>query len=223
MDSSTVSIEPIGTPEQVAARIRAEIEAGVLPRGTPVNQAALAARFSLSRIPVREALRQLAAEGYLRYRPNKGAIVAAALTPEETLEILEIRECLECRLMDHAVANLTAAELRKAGESLRQFNRAGAADIVGRHRQFHNVLFEAAGRPQMAGIIDSWRFRADPCGMDALAFARATRDVHRRLLEACSARDRRQIRRCVLEEYEIIRVAQGVNASVDARRAGRHP
>src|SRR2546422_6002822 len=72
-----------GTADQIAARIRGEIESGKLPPGTPLNQVALADRFGLSRIPVREALRYLTAEGYLDYRPNKGAVVAGAVIPGE--------------------------------------------------------------------------------------------------------------------------------------------
>src|SRR5437773_2445437 len=95
-------LEIKGTAEQIADRIRAEIEAGRLTPGAPLNQVDLAARFGLSRIPVREALRFLAAEGYVTYRPNKGANVVGAVSPDDVEEIVEIRECLEARLMDRA-------------------------------------------------------------------------------------------------------------------------
>src|SRR5258705_4894084 len=100
-------LEIKGTAEQIADRIRYEIEEGRLVPGAPLNQVDLAARFKLSRIPVREALRQLVAEGYVTYRPNKGAKVVGAVSPEDVQEILEIRECLEARLMDRAVEKLT--------------------------------------------------------------------------------------------------------------------
>ena len=90
-----------------------EIEEGRLEPGAPLNQVDLAARFGLSRIPVREALRHLAAEGYVTYRANKGANVVSARTPEEVQEIVEIRECLEACLMDRATLHLTAAALTK--------------------------------------------------------------------------------------------------------------
>src|SRR5216117_163765 len=119
MSVSSEATAITGTAEQIAARIRAEIEQGILGPGTALNQVVLATRFGLSRIPVREALRHLAAEGYLTYRPNKGAIVAGGLSPEETLEIIEIRECLEGRLMEHAVPRLNPAILRRAAASLK--------------------------------------------------------------------------------------------------------
>ena len=66
--SNAVSRTPLpikGTAEQIADRIRTEIEEGRLAPGAPLSQVDLAARFGLSRIPVREALRHLAAEGYV--------------------------------------------------------------------------------------------------------------------------------------------------------------
>jgi hypothetical protein len=62
-------------------------------------------------------------------------------------------------------------------------------------------------------IINSWRFRLDAHpdvdGARKRAFARATRDVHRRLLDACRKRDRKAVARCVADEYEIIRTTRG--------------
>lgn len=198
-----------GTPEQIADRLRAEIEQGLLPPDAALNQVEIAARFGLSRIPVREALRQLEAEGYVKYRPNKGATVTSALQPEDLVEIIEIRECLENRLMDHAATRYTDEQLRRASETLRAMNLAATmAQLRGLHELFHTILFEAANRPRMASIINDWRFRLDnqPDRSDRMrAFVRATRDVHKRLLRACKDADRAAIRASVREEYDIVR------------------
>src|SRR5262249_53025819 len=119
-----------GTAEQIAARIRGDIESGRLAPGTPLNQAALAGRFGPSRIPVREALRHLSAAGSLEYGRNKGAIVAGVLPAEEALEIIEIRELLETRLMAHAATHMTQDILARAAESLRALNRAGVGEVA---------------------------------------------------------------------------------------------
>jgi DNA-binding GntR family transcriptional regulator len=214
MSRSAENLEIKGTAEQIADRVRMEIEEGRLPAGTPLNQAELAARFGMSRIPVREALRHLAAEGYLTYRANKGASVVRAADSEEIEEIIEIRECLEARIMDRAVHLLVPEVLREASTALDALNRARTpAQLHGAHQRFHAILFRAAERPRMAAIINSWRFRLDPDpdidGARKRAFARATRDVHRRLLEACRRRDRVAVARCVQTEYEIIRRTRG--------------
>jgi len=198
-----------GTPEQIADRVRTEIEEGRLAPGTSLNQAELAARFGMSRIPVREALRHLAAEGYITYRPNKGAVVSA-MSAEEIEEVIEIRECLETRIMDHAVDRLTPEALDEASAALDALNRARTpAQLNGAHQRFHAILFRAARRPRMAAIVESWRFRLDVDpdveGERRRAFARATREVHRRLLDACHKRDRKSVAKSVRDEYEIIR------------------
>jgi DNA-binding GntR family transcriptional regulator len=207
---SQAALEIKGTAEQIADRVRTEIEEGRLVPGAPLNQVDLAARFGLSRIPVREALRQLVAEGYVTYRPNKGANVVSAVSPEDVQEIIEIRECLEARLMDRAVERLTAETLDEAAEALNALNRAATAQqVYGAHQRFHTLLFQAAQRPRMAAIINGWRFRLDARpdadGARKRAFACATRDVHRRLLDACRKRNRKAVGRCVTVEYRIIR------------------
>jgi DNA-binding GntR family transcriptional regulator len=211
--SNEVSQTPLpikGTAEQIADRVRAEIEEGRLAPGAPLNQVDLAARFGLSRIPVREALRHLAAEGYVTYRPNKGANVVSAASADDVEEIIEIRECLEARLMDHAVEKLTPEILEEAAEALDALNRARTTQQVhGAHQRFHTLLYGAAERPRMAEIINGWRFRLDVLrdvdGARKRAFALATRDVHRRLLDACRKRNRKVVGRCVAVEYGIIR------------------
>jgi DNA-binding GntR family transcriptional regulator len=199
-----------GTAEQIADRVRVEIEEGQLAPGAPLNQVDLAARFGLSRIPVREALRHLAAEGYVTYRPNKGASVVSAGSVRDVEEIIEIRECLEARLMDHAVEKLTPEMLDEAAAALEVLNRARTAKQVhGAHQRFHTLLYRAAERPRMEEIINGWRFRLDALpdadGARKRAFALATRDVHRRLLNACRKRNRKVVERCVAVEYGIIR------------------
>src|SRR4029453_16199512 len=133
---------------------------------------------------------------------------------EEIEEVIEIRECLEARLMDHALERLTAEDLDEAERALDALNRARVAqDLQGAHQRFHSILFRAAQRPRMAAIINSWRFRLhihpDVDGARKRAFARATRDVHRQLLEACRKRDRKAVARGVRAEYEIIRRISG--------------
>jgi DNA-binding GntR family transcriptional regulator len=204
------TLEIKGTAEQIADRVRTEIEEGRLAPGAALNQVELAERFGLSRIPVREALRHLAAEGYVTYRPNKGATVVGAVSHEDVEEIIEIRECLETRLMVHAIDHLTAETLAEAADALDALNHATTArQVQGAHQRFHTVLFQAAQRPRMAAIINGWRFRLDvhpdADGARKRAFARATRDVHKRLLDACRKRSRKSVERCVAMEYRIIR------------------
>ncbi len=198
-----------GTADQIADRLRGAIEDGTLPPGEALNQVDLAAQFGLSRIPIREALRRLEAEGYVTYQPNKGATVARSAQPRDIAEIIDVRECLELQLMQHAVRGMTDAVLRNAASALRALNRARTPDeLRGAHERVHSTLFAAARRPRTASLINDWRFRIDRHDADGSrrrAYARATADVHKRLLDACGRRDVRDVSACVRDEHDYIR------------------
>ncbi len=198
------------TIEQIADRIRDDIEEGVLAPGVALNQVELADSFGLSRIPIREALRQLEAEGYVASRANKGATVIESLPSGDILEIIEIRECVELRLMDHAVEHLTPGNLDEAQAALRALNLAKMpAQLRGAHEKFHTILFDAAKRPRMVSLINGWRFRVDERpdtdGTKRRAFAKGAAQIHGRLLAACVHRDKAAVRRCVVEEHRYLR------------------
>ncbi|MEZ4620753.1 MAG: GntR family transcriptional regulator [Caldilineaceae bacterium] len=98
------------------ASLRHAITSGVLQAGTPVRQEEVAAQHNVSRMPVREAFRQLEAEGLLVVYPGRGAFVKRLL-PAEVREIYDIRILLECDALRRAMPSLTAPILSEA-ESL---------------------------------------------------------------------------------------------------------
>jgi DNA-binding GntR family transcriptional regulator len=200
----TLSIK--GTSEQIADALRAEIESGSLQPGSSLNQVQIADRFNLSRIPIREALRHLEAEGYLTYVPNKGAVVARAPSVSEMLEILELRELLEVRLIERAIENADRDLVARATKAMNLMNRAhDEASLRGSHERFHTVLFSVARRPLMAETINAWRFRLQFDRQQA--FLRSVRAVHRQLLAAFGNSDTRGATECVREEYALMRTA----------------
>ncbi|MGL4975720.1 MAG: GntR family transcriptional regulator, partial [Bosea sp. (in: a-proteobacteria)] len=93
----------------IAERLRHDILSGVQPAGMQLRQDMLATTFGVSRIPVREALFQLEAEGLVRIEPHKGAVVAG-LSAEEVDDVFELRLILEPRLLQSSCAQLTAAD-----------------------------------------------------------------------------------------------------------------
>src|SRR5215472_14305004 len=78
----------------VVERLREKLLSGELREGEQLRQDAIATEFQISRIPVREALTHLAAEGLVTLVANRGAIVSA-LSPEEIMELFETRAVLE--------------------------------------------------------------------------------------------------------------------------------
>ena len=130
--------------QAVADAVRTRIIAGQLSAGTRIDQDALAAEFSVSRMPVREALRQLGAEGFVTIVPHRGAIVTA-LSPAEVEEIYEIRASLEGVAARHASLRLTADDLdalRKILDTMR--NESQIDRWVALNAEFHNAIKRAS-------------------------------------------------------------------------------
>src|SRR5262245_1526124 len=86
--------------------LRDRILRGRYPEGSPLRQDALASDLGVSRIPIREALRQLEVEGLVTFSPHAGAVVSM-LSLDEIWELFELRAMLESDLMRKAVPNMT--------------------------------------------------------------------------------------------------------------------
>src|SRR5215469_10914589 len=94
----------------VADKLRAMIIHGDVQEGEQLRQDEIASWFQVSRIPVREALRQLEAEGLVTIVPHHGAVVSA-LSPEEIRQLFELRSVLEVAMLRWAVPCLTDSDL----------------------------------------------------------------------------------------------------------------
>ncbi|OBI56813.1 GntR family transcriptional regulator [Mycobacterium sp. E787] len=141
------------TPRLIANALRAAIVDGTLAPGAPLRQDAIARHFSVSAIPVREALRQLESEGWARVEMNKGATVAP-LSADEAREVYEMRAALESLAIGLAIPAHTPASLRRA-ETLCEAASAETEPslYVARNEAFHTSLYEPADRPQLLAMI----------------------------------------------------------------------
>jgi len=140
-------------PRQVYLRLRDLIIEGAFAGGHPLRQDELAARFGVSRIPVREALRQLQAEGLVAYEANRGAVVSS-VSLADALEMLDIRIALEARALRLAIPNLTDSDQARIEGLLEAYGRAEDASEWGRlNRDFHLALYAPADRPRLLALI----------------------------------------------------------------------
>jgi DNA-binding GntR family transcriptional regulator len=180
----------------VVERLREKIIAGELREGQQLRQDAIAAEFQISRIPVREALTHLAAEGLIKIVANRGAIVSA-LSPEEIGELFETRAVLECYMLRHAIPNLKEDDFKHAEETLRQFELSLEKDSETKswgqwNWLFHSTLYAPAKRPTMLAFLKTLNHNCDRYTRLHLVFTRNPHlagEAHRRLLEACRTRD----------------------------------
>ncbi len=165
--------------------IRERILSGALARGERVHQEDIAVELGVSRTPVREALRRLAAEGLVQMHTNRGARVA---DPDRS----GMRAAYEARLLLEPGAARLAAQ-RRPPEALRAMRAALARQRRGErfeaNRDFHLALVAAAGNPfleQLAGVL--WVARIGEAIYEAqaqsAARARLDADEHAAILEA---------------------------------------
>ncbi|MEO1192875.1 MAG: GntR family transcriptional regulator [Pseudomonadota bacterium] len=137
-------------PAEIADSLRQRILSGALPEGLALRQAQIAADYGVSRIPVREALQRLQAEGLVRIDPGKGAQVSG-LKPAEIGELYELRACLEGDLAERAAKQLTPRHLEAMEDALAAYEAALGAEEIANwgtlNWAFHHALLQAAERP----------------------------------------------------------------------------
>lgn len=125
-------------------RLLDEIRNGTLPPGTRLRETDLAERLGISRTPVREAIRQLEADGLVAHLPRQGATIRS-LDHAEVVELYEMRAVLEgtaARLAARAASDIELAELAALNADLARAPAGPQAREV--NRQFHRMLLEAA-------------------------------------------------------------------------------
>lgn len=141
----------------VADQLKLEILKGVLPPGTWLSQTDLAARFGVSRIPVRDALQQLASERLVALVPGKGAQVVE-LNRGELSHVFDLRVLLECDLLRHAMASVTEAYYGEIRYALQKSAlEAGRSGWIEGDWLFHATLYAPAGRQRQVAMIEELR------------------------------------------------------------------
>jgi DNA-binding GntR family transcriptional regulator len=141
----------------VAEQLKSEILKGVLPPGTWLSQTDLAARFGVSRIPVRDALQQLASERLVALVPGKGAQVIE-LDRDELSHVFDLRILLEGDLLRHAMASVTEAYYAEVRYALQKSAlEAGRSGWIEGDWLFHSTLYAPAGRHRQVAMVEELR------------------------------------------------------------------
>jgi DNA-binding GntR family transcriptional regulator len=142
----------------IVARVRELLLEGAIPPGTRIAERELCERFGVSRTPLREALKVLAAEGLVVLLPNRGAR-AAKPTSRSLQDLFEICEGLEALAGELACRRITDAELRAiAGlhdDMVRHYKAGDLAQYFRCNRLIHEAIVRAADNAVLAGLYDS--------------------------------------------------------------------
>lgn len=179
------------TPDLIAATLRDEILRGAIAAGEPLRQEELAARFQVSRIPIRDALLRLEAQGLVRVYPNRGAFVIS-LSADEVREIYDLRILLEGDILERAVPRYSADDWRRIDAAHAEATRtAGTPDWLDGDWAFHRALYQPAARPRQLELIEQLRStvaRSTPAHDTLPARTPAWLADHDAILQACRAR-----------------------------------
>jgi DNA-binding GntR family transcriptional regulator len=205
--------------------IRDGILHGNYAEGEPLRQDALADELGVSRIPIREALRQLEAEGLVTFSPHRGAIVSS-LSLEEIEEVFDLRTMIEPDLMRRAMPRLTTYQLDQADEVLDRYAVALRTGDVAKwgelNWQFHATLYAPAERPVSMGIVQRLHQQSDRYLRMQLALTHGetrARHEHRAIAAAARKGDGAKAQRLLREH--ILGAGRALVSFLERERAQR--
>ncbi|MBU0589866.1 MAG: GntR family transcriptional regulator [Gammaproteobacteria bacterium] len=195
---------PAALHEQVAQRLRQMLVEGQIAPGAKLNERALAEELSVSRTPLREAIKMLAAEGLVELLPNRGAI-AVELTEADILNTFEVMAGLEGQSGELAAQRITDAELSEIKamhyEMLAAYTRRDLSAYYRLNAAIHRAINAAAKNPvltdtynQVNARLQALRFRSN---QDGEKWRRAMQE-HDEMVAALTAHDPAAMRAVLL-------------------------
>lgn len=175
-------------------KMREEIISGIYQPGDSLRQDLIAEKHCVSRMPVREALRILEAEGLVRTVPNKGARVAP-IDLDDLQDIYEMRVSAETQALRLALPEISNNQIARAKEIQFEMEKAELVDIGRLNKEFHMALYEACGRKRLLAHVSTLADASDRylrLTMQVLNYFDQSHGDHHELLKACMMRDEMQ-------------------------------
>jgi DNA-binding GntR family transcriptional regulator len=165
VDRPSAPSAKITRAEELRLQLADEIVRGTLAPGAPLDETDIARRFSVSRTPVREALRQLAASGLVDARAHRGAVVARPSLDRLTgmFEAMAELEALCAGLAAERMPAADRARLEAIHDELRVLSHAGNPErFHAVNERFHNAIYAGARNAYIAEITLATRVRVQP-------------------------------------------------------------
>lgn len=208
--------------EFVFEQVRRRIVEGELAAGVKIDQQALADEFGTSRMPVREALRRLDADGFVTLIPRRGAVVTH-LDETEIEQIYEMRAVLEglaARLALPDVTNRMVAEMEHVLQVMPQVH--DVHEWVALNSAFHEKLIEACNRRLLLEEIRRRRRQCEPLIRLYIGFLHRDETAqrqHEAILDACRRQAGEELE-ALLREH-LVQTGRGIAEGIRARKARR--
>lgn len=216
----TDTLPPTQNPPQtrtqfVANVLRERILKGQIAGGEALTQQAIAEEFSVSRIPVREALLLLQSEGLVELHPHKGANVVV-LSRKKISELFELRSLLEVNLLQAAIPNMTANDFAQAEQILTTFNDAlNNEESIERwseyNQQFHHILYAPSRKSETLSLVNILNVRCSRYVRMQLLYTQKIHKAqgeHAAILQLC--RDKQTEQACELLHKHIMESCESI-------------
>jgi DNA-binding GntR family transcriptional regulator len=187
------------TSDQIADVLRDAILTGEFDDGEELNQVALAKHFGVSRVPIREALRQLQAEGLVSAKAHQRTVVTS-LSIDRVMEILEIRALLETHLLERTSPKLQPSDIERMRELCAEMDEITEHQAwLQKNLEFHQALYARADASftlalleQLSARVGRYLHRWSPRGVERNKEANAE---HWAIVRAIEAGDTRTARK----------------------------
>ena len=150
------------TSDYIAAALRAAIYDGQFADGAEFNQVELSNHFGVSRVPLREALRQLQAEGLVQNVAHHKTVVVGLALPE-IMQLVEVRAVLEAHLVKRSGPLLDDKTMRRLRELCREMGRISnyGYDWVTRNWEFHRLIYRPSGARAIIDLIEQMNLKVE--------------------------------------------------------------
>src|ERR1700722_4977740 len=205
-DASLAPLPPVAVgkgsmKDAIVSQLRQEIASGIIAFGEKLSEARLAQRFGVSRMPVREALKELEAAGFVAIEHRRGTFVRR-LSRREILDLYEVREAVECmaaRLCADRATNDIVARLDEVMFAMGAAAQGGDAEgYIATDERLHELIMEGAGNSPLAAY-----------------YRLLVQQLHRGLLSSIVTRREGRMERSLAEHRALV----GAIAARDAQAA----
>ncbi|HET8748515.1 MAG TPA: GntR family transcriptional regulator [Ramlibacter sp.] len=204
MSAEVIPIPRAALHEQVAQRLRQMLVEGRIAPGAKLNERELSEQLNVSRTPLREAIKRLAAEGLVELLPNRGA-VAVSLTEEDIVHTFEVMAGLEAQAGELAAQRITEEELAEIRamhfEMMAAYTRRDLSAYYALNARIHGAISAAARNPVLTQVyqqvnarLQALRFRSN---QDGEKWSNAMKE-HEKMIEALAAHDGNAMREVLL-------------------------
>jgi DNA-binding GntR family transcriptional regulator len=204
--------------DYLAAALRTAIYDGQFEDREALNQVELAEFFGVSRVPIREALRQLQAEGLVQNIAHHKTVVVG-LTLEQIVEAIEMRAVLEAHLLRKAASQFEKADLAHLRRICRDTDRIRdyGSDWVLKNWEFHRALYGKAGSPAIVSMVERLQLNVERYARRAgnPQRLRQAAQEHWDIVRALERKDIEKARN--LLERHILNTAHDIQRNRDAR------